>query len=296
MPVAIPPAFVPAEPVKPARRIHPFVRLGVAAATTGALALAMIPGSGAPTPYTYADASYAGAADHYAGSQIEEHEGVHGSPTQLRAAPLGQILGHDVSGHQVGVDWPAAASTGAKFVYIKATEGTGFINPQFPQQYNGSYDAGLIRGAYHFARPDVSDGASQANYFVAHGGGWSDDGKTLPGALDAEYNPYGQSCYGLTPVAMTTWIKDFSDTYQAKTGRAPTIYTSTSWWKLCTGNSPIFGANNPLWVARYNTQVGELPAGWETQTIWQFADKGSLPGDQNYFNGASERLIKLARG
>ncbi|MCU1681576.1 MAG: lysozyme [Amycolatopsis sp.] len=298
MPVVIPPAFTAPEPRPPRapRRIHPAARLGVAAAAAAALALAMLPGSAGPQAYAYADASYAGAADHTAGSQIAKHEGVHGSPTDLRSVPIGQILGHDVSGHQVGIDWPGAARTGARFVYIKATEGTGFVNPQFGQQYNGSYTAGLIRGAYHFARPDVSDGASQANYFIAHGGGWSADGKTLPGALDAEYNPYGQTCYGLSPDAMTAWIKDFSGTYQAKTGRAPAIYTSTSWWKLCTGNSPAFGATNPLWVARYNTAVGELPAGWTTQSIWQFADKGTLPGDQNYFNGASDRLIKLALG
>ncbi len=49
----------------------------------------------------------------------------------------------------------------------------------------------MIRGAYHFATPDTTSGAAQANYFVDHGGGWSRDGKTLPGALDIEWNPYG---------------------------------------------------------------------------------------------------------
>jgi hypothetical protein len=51
---------------------------------------------------------------------------------------------------------------------------------------SGATNAGLIRGGYHFARPDVSSGATQANYFLAHGGGWSADGRTLPGALDIE--------------------------------------------------------------------------------------------------------------
>jgi GH25 family lysozyme M1 (1,4-beta-N-acetylmuramidase) len=27
----------------------------------------------------------------------------------------------------------------------------GYVNPNFAAQYNGSYQAGLIRGAYHFA-------------------------------------------------------------------------------------------------------------------------------------------------
>jgi hypothetical protein len=47
----------------------------------------------------------------------------------------------------------------------------------------------MIRGAYHFARPHTTSGVIQAEYFVDHGGGWSGDGTTLPGALDIEYNP-----------------------------------------------------------------------------------------------------------
>jgi len=59
---------------------------------------------------------------------------------------------------------------------------------------SGATNAGLIRGGYHFARPDVSSGATQATYFLAHGGGWSSDGITLPGALDIEC----MSCYALS--------------------------------------------------------------------------------------------------
>ncbi|WP_245900696.1 lysozyme [Prauserella shujinwangii] len=243
-----------------------------------------------------AAADYSGAEHRHAGSQIALHEGVHGAPPTGRFAAAGKTLGHDVSGWQGDVDWPAAARDGARFVYVKATEGTGFTSTSFAQQYNGSYRAGLIRGAYHFARPDVSGGAEQARYFVEHGGGWSPDGKTLPGALDVEYNPYGDTCYGRKPAGMVAWIKDFSATYTRLTGRAPVIYTSTSWWRKCTGDSAAFGDTNPLWLARYAPRIGELPAGWPTHTIWQFADSGPLPGDQNYFNGAPDRVAKLAAG
>lgn len=243
-----------------------------------------------------ASAAYADADEHYAGSQIARHEGGQSGAEPSASGPEGpRTLGNDVSRWQGDVDWKRTAADGAKFSYVKATEGTGYRNPHFTQQYNGSYDAGMIRGAYHFARPDRSSGAKQANYFVDHGGGWSDDGRTLPGALDVEYNPYGDDpCYGLSKAAMTAWIKAFSDTYTQRTGRAPTIYTSTSWWRLCTGDSAAFGSTNPLWIARYSGSVGELPAGWPTHTIWQYSDKGELPGDQNYFNGDHSRLRVLA--
>jgi GH25 family lysozyme M1 (1,4-beta-N-acetylmuramidase) len=256
------------------------------------LAAALV-ASGLVVSPAVAAADYGQAAETYAGSQIARHEGHEGTPSvrSARAAPRGGgITGHDVSSHQGNVDWPRARAAGARFAYVKATEGTGYVNPRFAQQYNGSYDVGMVRGAYHFARPDVSSGATQANYFVDHGGAWSADGRTLPGALDIEYNPYGETCYGLGPVAMSWWLRDFSDTYLARTGRFPAIYTSTSWWNRCTGSNAGFGPNNPLWVARYGRDAGPLPAGWTHWMIWQFADRGALPGDQDTFEGPQTRL------
>ncbi|KAG8709352.1 hypothetical protein FRC09_000723 [Ceratobasidium sp. 395] len=102
-----------------------------------------------------------------------------------KRAPAGP-QGIDVSGYQPDVNWQTVKANGVEFAYIKATEGTTYTNPEFASQYNGAYDAGLIRGAYHFAQPADSTGAAQANYFLEHGGKWSNDGKTLPGALDLE--------------------------------------------------------------------------------------------------------------
>ncbi|GAB1519157.1 hypothetical protein RhiTH_002223 [Rhizoctonia solani] len=211
------------------------------------------------------------------------------APLEKRAQPKGI----DVSGYQGNVDWAAQKSAGITFAYIKATEGTGYTNPYFNQQYSGSYNVGIVRGSYHFARPDISSGATQANYFLAHGGGWSADGKTLPGALDIEYNPYGATCYGLSAASMVSWIKDFSDTYQSKTGRYPTIYTTTDWWQTCTGNSAAFGSTNALWIARYASAVGTLPAGWAYYTFWQYS---SSPLDQDYWNGDAAGLARYAKG
>ncbi|MDJ0342525.1 lysozyme [Streptomyces sp. H10-C2] len=229
------------------------------------------------------------------GSTIRAHES--GSATGNVITPLvTQTPGMDVSGYQGNVDWSAAWSNGGRFAYIKATEGTSYTNPYFAQQYNGSYNVGMIRGSYHFALPNVSSGATQADYFVNHGGGWSGDGKTLPGALDIEYNPYGATCYGLSAGGMVNWIASFSNQYAARTGRYPTIYTSTNWWSSCTGNSGAFAGNNPLWIARYSTSVGTLPAGWGFHTIWQYSDAGVFPGDQDRFNGAYDRLQAFANG
>ncbi|MEW2485277.1 lysozyme [Streptomyces sp. NPDC048411] len=227
------------------------------------------------------------------GMGVIAHDGQGGLPGGTLVA---QTEGVDVSSHQGNVDWATLWNSGVRWAYTKATEGTYYTNPYFAQQYNGSYNVGMIRGAYHFATPDTTSGATQANYFVDHGGGWSRDGKTLPGVLDIEWNPYGAQCYGKTQAGMVSWIRDFVNTYKARTGRDAVIYTATSWWTTCTGNNAGFGTTNPLWVARYDTTVGTLPAGWGYYTIWQYTSSGPYVGDHNHFNGALDRVQALANG
>ncbi len=247
------------------------------------------------------------AHNHSMGSTVATEDPESAAPlarsfsVQSLAAQVGQpagVPGLDVSGWQTLTrgDWTTIYNNGARFVYVKATEGTDYKSGEFNEQYTDSYSAGLAHGAYHFATPNTSSGAAQANYFVSNGGGWSADGRTLPPLLDIEYNPYGATCYGLSQSAMVSWIKDFSDTVLARVGRLPAIYSTTDWWTRCTGNSPSF-PDNPLFIARYTTSgsVGTLPASWSAYTFWQWADGGTFPGDQDVFNGTLAQLTTFAR-
>ncbi|MFF4603275.1 lysozyme [Streptomyces sp. NPDC001339] len=231
------------------------------------------------------------------GSTIAMREGGNraGGP-ELQAAHGRGVSGVDVSSHNKHVSWSSLRRAGVRFAYVKATEGVNYTNPYFAHQYRGSYHVGMIHGAYHFALPDHSSGSTQARYFLDHGGDWSKDGRTLPGALDMEYNPYGATCYGKSDRGMVHWIKDFVDTYREETGRDPIIYTSTNWWRRCTGNSGKFGRSNPLWIPRYGSSVGALPAGWRYHSIWQHTSSGHPIGDRNRFNGTYTRLRILAKG
>ncbi|WP_171168761.1 lysozyme [Streptomyces sp. I05A-00742] len=228
------------------------------------------------------------------GATVRAHEGgrIVNAPPRLTAS----VEGVDVSSHNGNVPWSTLWNSGVRFAYTKATEGTSYTNPYFTQQYNGSYSVGMLRGAYHFALPDHSGGAAQANYFVDHGGGWSGDGRTLPGVLDMEYNPYGNVCYGMSAGSLVDWIGDFFRTYRQRTGRDAVIYTSTTWWKQCTGNYAGFGSVNPLWIPRYSSTPGTLPAGWDFHTFWQYTDTGPTVGDHDRFNGSLSRLQALANG
>ncbi|WP_216363659.1 GH25 family lysozyme [Subtercola boreus] len=203
-----------------------------------------------------------------------------------------------MSGWQPNVDWKTAWADGARFVYIKTTESNDYASSHFSRQWSGATSVGMVRGAYHFANPYESTGAVQANWFVDHGGTWSADGRTLPPMLDIEYDPYTgsdgtNSCYGLSQPVMSAWIREFSNTVQARTGVVPAIYSTTNWWKLCTGNDPSFGSN-PLFVARWPEDLadgpGTLPAGWGDFSLWQYASAGTFPGDQDLFNGDYSKL------
>lgn len=248
------------------------------------------------------------AGDHSMGSTIPtddpaaDQAGTASGRLQASAAALPPgVEGLDVSAWQTltAASWSQIYANGARFVYVKATEGTDYVSSQFSEQYNDSYNAGLIHGAYHFATPNTSSGAAQADYFLAHGGTPTGDGRTLPPLLDIEYNPYGATCYGLSQSAMVSWISSFVNTVYNTIGRWPAIYSTTDWWTQCTGNSAAFSAD-PLFIARYPSSISEgagtLPAGWSTYTMWQYADSGTFPGDQDVFNGSLASLQALGLG
>lgn len=223
--------------------------------------------------------------------------------------PTFGVQGLDVSGHQPSVDWQQQWNMGARFAYVKASEGNYYASETFGSQYQGSRSMGMIRGAYHFAIPNWSSGADQARYFVQNGGGWSPDGYTLPPVLDFEFNPYagrtisgfyfGNTCYDMSPAQLTSWVRDFGNTMLALTGRLPVIYTNTSWWNQCTGNAPGFG-DYPLWVAAYpgspTNNAGPVPSSWNNYSIWQYSSTGPFAGDSNVWNGDYSSLQRFATG
>ncbi|MFJ4222056.1 GH25 family lysozyme [Curtobacterium luteum] len=212
--------------------------------------------------------------------------------------PPGRIQGFDISAWQPSVNFLAAYRAGARFVYVKATEGTSYVSSTYEQQYATAKQRNLYRGGYVYAQPSQASGAATANYFFAHGGQWSADGKTLPPLLDIEYGSASQgTCYGKSWSQMRSWIKDFSNTVYQKTKRYPAIYTTTDWWKRCTNNSNQF-SSNPLFVALYPvhdfTTPGTLGRSWSKWTFWQWSASGTLPGDQDVYRNDAAHLKRFA--
>jgi GH25 family lysozyme M1 (1,4-beta-N-acetylmuramidase) len=216
----------------------------------------------------------------------------------VKAAVTG-TAGIDVSAAGT-VNWTSVYNAGIRYANIKATEGTATRDPSFNTYYPAAYYAGVIRGAYHLAKPNLSTGAVQADFLASNGGAWSADGRTLPAALFLQPNPAsGGYCYGLSTSSMVSWVNSFVNEYHARTGRWAVIHTTTSFWKLCTANNSTFAAHSPLSVEHWDTVAGTLPAGWPVYTFWQSTDCQPVTGvsgcpEGQVFNGALDRLVALA--
>lgn len=279
------------------RKLMATVVLGASVALTATMtagtasAQSLPPGSTIPLGHGYMGVGY-----------LQDSKNFTPDTRQLRLSP-GVVgpnaswgpAGIDVSHYQGTINWSSVKAAGIQFAYIKATEGTTYKDPTFNANYLNAYNAKVIRGAYHFAQPGSSSGASQANYFAGNGGAWSADNLTLPGMLDLE-----GGCYGLSASAMQSWILDFYTTYKSRTGRDVLIYTSPSWWNSCTGGWSGMSARSPLIVADWTTAADPtIPAGFPYATLWQYTDAGSVSGvsgavDRDKFNGTSARLLALA--
>ncbi|MBO0727609.1 MAG: hypothetical protein J2P57_00035 [Acidimicrobiaceae bacterium] len=215
--------------------------------------------------------------------------------------PSGGVHGVDVSSFQhpsgTPISWGRVAAAGFRFAFVKATQGDTYVNPYFRLDYAAAEAAGLYRGAYHFANPSVSGGATQADFLLS-AAPYALDGHTLPPVLDVEGVSGEPTCFGYSQAGLVSWIAGFSNEIQARTGHLPIIYTNAGWWNQCTGGTSAF-VNDTLWLAQYKTFTPTLPGGWATLALWQYTNNGFVPGistdtDLSYFPGGSVGLGALA--
>jgi GH25 family lysozyme M1 (1,4-beta-N-acetylmuramidase) len=209
------------------------------------------------------------------------------------------IWGPDVSNYQhpngAAINWPAVRAQGAKFAFVKMSEGNFYVNPYATSDIAHARAAGLYVGAYHFGRPrlPLSTAASDARLFAAQLGNVRVAGY-LPPILDIETNG------GLTAANVTAWTKSFLTTLQGAIGRTPMIYSGSWFWRGYMGNPSGFSAY-PVWIADYEPKnVGPTLFGdFKYSTFWQYSDSAKVSGiadavDSSWFHGTLTQLQQLA--
>jgi GH25 family lysozyme M1 (1,4-beta-N-acetylmuramidase) len=209
-------------------------------------------------------------------------------PATLPAPDPTKLEGIDVSHWQGTIDWPTVAASGKRFVIMKATEGTGFVDPMYATNIAGARAAGIKATAYHFASPDATpnEAVAEADHFVDVAG--LVDGDLVP-ALDLEVTG------GLGTTALTSWVRSWLAQVTLRTGIRPMIYVSPAFWKKYLADTTWFAANGYriLWIAHWGVAQPTVPGGnWGGYgwTFWQYTNCGSVPGisgcvDLDRYNG-----------
>lgn len=179
--------------------------------------------------------------------------------------------GIDVSGWQGNIDYSEVASSGIEIVYMKASEGTSFVDPYFNQNYTNAKANGLKVGFYHYltARSN-SEAVAQANFFVSTISGMIPDCR-----LAMDFESFGSlSTEEINEIGLT-----FMQTVESLSGKEMVIYSDTS------NASNIFGGgltNYPLWVAQYEVEEPTPNGNWDSWVGWQYTDAGEISGINGY--------------
>ncbi|MEU8895392.1 glycoside hydrolase family 25 protein [Nocardia sp. NPDC048505] len=210
-------------------------------------------------------------------------------------AAAAEPQGPDVSSWQhpdkALIDWFAVRHAGYEFAMVKATEGLHYVNPHYVTDSVIMRMAGVARGTYHYARPELAPEAQAALYSTVVLG--QNGALDLPPVLDLETSG------GLPPEALIDWTQRYLNTVQSLTGRVPIIYTYPNFWKTAMANTNQF-TRYPLWIADYRgNPAPEVPGGWPAWTFWQTTDSGSIPGiparvDLNVYSGAQGDFARFA--
>ncbi len=208
-------------------------------------------------------------------------------PASSPPAPSATVGGIDVSFFQSPVDWKAVAGAGVRFAVIKASEGASARDGSFPAFWSGAQRAGLVRGAYHTFVYGV-DPAVQAKNFL---GAVSLQAGDLPAILDAE--PVTSEASPPSGKGALAWLRLVA----AATHKKPIVYAGYAFANRLVRESPEFGSY-PLWIASHGDAVPVVPAGWPGWTLWQYDERGKVPGvtgpvDLDRFNGTLDRLRGL---
>lgn len=196
-----------------------------------------------------------------------------------------KVVGIDVSQYQGTIIWSKVKKVEnafpIRFVFIRATAGSDRLDSQFYNNWPQSKNNGLIRGAYHYYRPNENS-IKQALFYIKHVRLAKSD---LPPVLDIEALPKYQSIDSLK-VGLKRWLSIVDVHYKMK----PIIYTNEKFYEDFLKED--FGEYR-FWIANYNFFSEQLKDDW---LFWQFTEKASIDGidgnvDVNIFNGTMKMLL-----
>jgi lysozyme len=208
---------------------------------------------------------------------------------QLLTQYSDKVVGIDVSQYQGQIQWNKVKTIeGAfpiEFVFIRATAGKDKVDPQFAQNWKESKHNKLLRGAYHFYRPNENS-IAQATLFIRTVALQKGD---LPPILDIESFPKNQPMDSLK-AGLRRWLTKVDQHYGIK----PIIYTNERYYEDFLKDD---FSDFQFWIANYNFFAETMQDDW---LFWQFTEKATIDGiegnvDVNLYNGTPKMLHYLIK-
>ena len=193
------------------------------------------------------------------------------------AAPAKQttVISHipngiDVSHHQGTIDWKTLAKDGRiQFAYIKATEGATYKDPDYKRNLEGARKGGMLVGSYHYFRTTSSAHEQFENFKRAV----PKDKQDLIPMVDIEERKHW------TREQFQDSLKVFMRLMEQHYGKAPMIYSVQSFYSA--NAAPEFNGH-PLMLGKYESANPPVFKGRGHYTIWQYSERGKLPGIPRY--------------
>ena len=201
-----------------------------------------------------------------------------------------KTFGIDISHYQrqEDIEWDSLTigngSIPIEFILLRASMGKNKSDLHFEEFWQKAKKHNLIRGAYHFYRPD-EDPVLQANNFLEQVK--LEEGDLAP-VLDIEKRPHLISDEKLIE-NLKIWCKIVENAYGVK----PIIY---SYYFYHKDHLKDHFKDYPLWLANYNDVLS--PSDTTPWNFWQFTEKGIVHGiktkvDVNIYNGSTWSLKDL---
>jgi lysozyme len=193
-------------------------------------------------------------------------------------------FGIDVSEYQGNVAWEILDSIEKKypihFVFVRATAGKDKTDKKFEFNWNKLSKQKIIRGAYHYYRPNENS-IEQANNFIKNVKLKKGD---FPPVLDIEQLPKEQSMDSLKK-GLQRWLDKVEAHYKVR----PILYSGEKYY---TSFLQKEFKKYTFWVANYNFWIENIKDDWQ---FWQFTESAVIKGiptkvDVNIYNGTPKML------
>lgn len=175
--------------------------------------------------------------------------------------------GIDIASYQAGID---LTKVPCDFAIIKATEGTGYVNPYCNAQWDSATAGGKLKGLYHYVKGGNATG--EANYFIDNIANYV--GKAI---LCIDWESGGNSAWG-----DMDYLKTLCQQVINRTNVKPLIYVQASEYTPVAAVAKALDCG--LWIAQYanmNT-TGYQSSPWNegayTCAIRQYSSCGRLDG------------------